>query len=190
MTSRAHPGPTTARDRIAFLRGLRNVRRFRPDPIPQAVVDDLLEVARWTGSARNVQPWEFVTVRDRETLRRLAEAEGYAAHLAGATLGIVLVMRGNPSQATQETWDEGRLAERIMLAAAAHGVGASVGWFRPAGAGTVKELLGVPAERTVRAALSLGYPEETAEEAAPKPGAGRKPLAELVHEEGYGAPPR
>ncbi len=177
----------TAHQRIAFLRGLRNVRRFRPDPIPPAVVDDLLEVARWTGSARNMQPWEFVTVRDRATLRRLAEAEGYAAHLAGAPLGIVLVMRGDPSQATQETWDEGRLAERIMLAAAAHGVGASVGWFRPAGAAEVKELLGVPAERTVRTALSLGYPDAAAEAAAPKPGPGRKPLAELVHDERYGA---
>ncbi len=38
--------PETARERIAFLRGLRNVRRFRPDPIPQPVIDDLLEVAR------------------------------------------------------------------------------------------------------------------------------------------------
>ena len=46
--------PQTARDRITFLRGLRNVRRFRPDPIPEPVVDDLLEVARWSGSARNL----------------------------------------------------------------------------------------------------------------------------------------
>jgi nitroreductase len=180
--------PATARDRIAFLRGLRNVRRFRPDPIPQPVVDDLLEVARWSGSARNIQPWEFVVIRDRETLRALAAAEGYAGHLAGAALGIVLVMHGNPSQATQETWDEGRLAERIMLAADAHGVGASIGWFLPAGADAVKARLGIPPERTVRTALSLGYPDASGDE-GPKPGQGRKPLAELVHEERYGAGP-
>lgn len=173
-----------ARDRIAFLRGLRNVRRFRPDPIPRPVVDDLLEVARWSGSARNIQPWEFVVVRDREMLRALAAAEGYAGHLADAPLGIVLVMHGDPAQATQETWDEGRLAERIMLAADAHGVGASVGWFRPRGAETVKALLGIPPGRTVRTALSLGYPDPAAD--GPKPGQGRKPIAELVHEERYG----
>jgi nitroreductase len=45
-----------AKDRIAFLRGLRAVRQFRPDPIPQEVVDDILEVARWSGSAGNRQP--------------------------------------------------------------------------------------------------------------------------------------
>ncbi len=38
------PAPQSARDRIAFLRGLRAVRQFRPDPVPQQVVDDILEV--------------------------------------------------------------------------------------------------------------------------------------------------
>ncbi len=68
----------TLRDRISFLRSLRAVRRFRPDPVPQEVVDELLEVARWTGSARNLQPWELVVIRDRETLGALAEVRGYA----------------------------------------------------------------------------------------------------------------
>jgi nitroreductase len=47
-------------------------------------VDDILEVVRWSGSAANRQPWELVVVRDRETLRALAEVKGYASHLAGA----------------------------------------------------------------------------------------------------------
>jgi nitroreductase len=42
-----------AEDRIAFLRSLRAVRSFRPDPVPQEVVDDILEVVRWSGSASN-----------------------------------------------------------------------------------------------------------------------------------------
>ena len=110
----------TAADLISFLRSLRAVRRFRPDPVPQEVVDDILEVARWSGSASNRQPWDLVVIRDRETLGALARLEGYAGHLAGAPLGIVLVMAGE--RATQETYDEGRLAERVMLAAWAHGV--------------------------------------------------------------------
>ncbi len=181
--------PETGRDRIDFLRKLRNIRQFRPDPIPQEVVEDVLEVARWSGSATNRQPWEFVVVREPETLRAMAAAEGYAGHLAGAALGIVLVMAGDPTQAAQETWDEGRLGERIMLAADAHGVGSSIGWFRPAGAATVKALLGIPPERTVRTAISLGYPTAEAEAARRTPGRGRKPLAELVHEERYGERP-
>ena len=65
----------TARDRIAFLRGLRAIRQFRPDPVPQEVVGDFLEVARWSGSASNRQPWELVVIRSRETLRALAEVK-------------------------------------------------------------------------------------------------------------------
>ena len=174
-----------AKDRIAFLRGLREVRQFRPDPIPQEVVDDILEVARWSGSAGNRQPWEFVVIRDRQTLRTLAAVEGYAGHLAGAALGIVLVMAGE--RAEQEIYDEGRLCERIMLTAAAYKVGSSIGWFVGSGVEAVKEILGVPSERRVRTALSLGYPDEEAQRTRIKRGQARKPLADLVHEERHDA---
>lgn len=174
----------TARDRIAFLRGPRAVRQFRPDPVPQPVVDDLLAVARWSGSASNRQPWELVVIRDRETLQALAAVEGYAGHLAGAPLGIVLVMNGE--RPDQETYDEGRLSERITLAAAAHGVGSGIGWFAGRGPEQAKALLGVPPERIVRTALSLGYPDEAARQARSRPGPARKPLSAIVHEERYG----
>ena len=172
-----------AEDLIAFLRSLRAIRSFRPDPVPQEVVDDILEVARWSGSASNRQPWELVVIRDRKTLEALASVEGYARHLGNATLGIVLVMAGE--RPTQETYDEGRLAERIMLAALAHGVGSSVGWIVGGGREAAKDLLGIPESRTVRTAISLGYPDESPRRAASR-GQARKPLSEIVHEERYG----
>ena len=171
-----------AEDRIAFLRSLRAVRSFRPDPVPQEVVDDILEVARWSGSASNRQPWELGVIRDRETLGALARVEGYANHLVDAPLGIVLVMAGE--RPTQETYDEGRLAERIMLAALAHGVGSSVGWIVGGGRDAAREILGVPEGRMVRTAISLGYPDEGARRR--RAGQARKPLSEIVHEELYG----
>lgn len=165
---------------IDALMGLRNVRHFLPDPIPDAVITELVEVARWSGSARNIQPWSFVVIRERATLDAMAEAEGYAQHLAGAPLGILLVMDGNEAHYAQETFDEGRLAERIMLAADAHGIGSSIGWFRPAGQDAVKQLLGIPTDRLVRTVLSLGYPDTVAHAARQKSTQGRKPLAEIV----------
>ena len=72
-------------ERIAFLRGLRAVRQLRPDPLPEPVLHDILEVARWSGSAGNRQPWEFVVVRDRDMLAQLAAIDGAnAGHLANA----------------------------------------------------------------------------------------------------------
>jgi len=175
----------TVRDRIAFLRGLRSVRDFRSDPVPREIVDDLLEVARWSGSANNSQPWELVVIRKRETLRSLAAVEGYAKHLAGAPLGIVLVMAGEPERVGHETYDEGRLSERIMLAAAVHGVGSCIGWFAGDGRQAAKTLLEIPASRLVRTVLSLGYPDDEARRARPKREQPRKPLAEIVHQERY-----
>ncbi len=171
-----------ADDRIAFLRSLRAVRGFRPDPVPREVVDDILEVARWSGSASNRQPCELVVMRDRKTLGALARLEGYARHLGGAPLGIVLVMAGE--RPTQETYDEGRLAERIMLAAWAHGVGSSIGWIVGSGREAAREILGVPEGRMVRTAISLGYPDEEARRR--RAGVPRKLLSEIVHEERYG----
>ena len=181
------PPDGATRDRIAFLRRLRAVRQFRPDPVPEAALADLLEVARWSGSANNRQPWEFIVLRDRETLRSLATIEGATArHLAGAPLGLVLVMSGEPDRVTHETYDEGRLSERIMLAAAAHGLGSCIGWFTGQASDAAKRLLGVPPERLVRTAISIGYPDVQARRRRPKPAQARKPLADLVHLERYG----
>jgi nitroreductase len=171
----------TDADPIAFLRQLRAVRQFRPDPVPDAAVADILQVVRWSGSASNQQPWELVLVRDRETLRRLAEAEGYARHLANAPLAIVLVMANQRPE--QDTYDEGRLSERIMLAASAHGLGSSIGWFRGAGVDQVRKLLGIPADRQVRTAISIGLPTDE----AARRGRRRKPMASIVHDERFGA---
>jgi nitroreductase len=176
-------GERTERDLLSFLRTLRAVRSFRSDPVPQEVLDDVLEVARWSGSASNKQPWEIVVIRDRDTLRSLASVRGYAGHPAGAPLGIVLVMAGE--RAEQETYDEGRLAERIMLAAHAHGVGSSIGWIVGPGRDAARELLRIPKEKVVRTAISLGYPDEEARRSRAVRGQARKPLGEIVHTESY-----
>lgn len=173
----------TAQKFTTLLRGLRAVRQFRPDSVPQEIIDAILQVARWSGSASNRQPWEFVVIRSRETLQSLARLEGYAGHLAHAPLGIVLVMAGE--QIEQETYDEGRLSERIMLAAAAYGVGSSIGWLKGSGVADAKKILGIPEKRLVRTTISLGYPDEEALRARPKRAQARKPLTNLIHEERY-----
>jgi nitroreductase len=162
-----------------FLSSLRAVREFQRKPIPDDVLQDILEVARWSGSAGNRQFGEIIVVRKPETLQALASLAGYVGHLRGAAVGMVLVMPGEWPEG--ETFDEGRLAERIMLAAWAHGVGSSIGWFSSEGRDKAKQLLGVTGKRVVRTAISLGYPAR-----APRRGS-RKPITQLVHEERYRA---
>jgi len=177
----------TAAARIAFLRTLRATRQLRPDPLPESVLRDILEVARWTGSAGNRQPWEMVVVRNREVLQRLAAIDGAnAGHLATAAAGIAIVI--HPEVPDLDAYDEGRLAERLLLAATAFGLGAAVGHFTGPGStwaasAEAKRLLGVPEQFVLRETISLGYPAEHLQRTPNPPG--RKPLEQLVHWEHY-----
>ncbi len=176
--------PAGAATTLRTLRSVRSVRDFRPDPIPDALISEILEVARWTGSGMNRQPWAFVVVRDRATLAAIADASPNAGHVRGAAAAIVLVMDGESPAI--EAFDEARAAERILVAATALGLASAIGWIMPPGRPAVAALLGVPDGRTVRTLVSLGYPTEQG--ARPKAAAGtaRRPLAEVVRYERFG----
>jgi nitroreductase len=173
----------TGRETLRNLRSVRSVRDFRPDSIPVEDLAEILEVARWTGSGMNRQPWTFVVVRERATLGAIAAASPNTRHIAGAAAGIVIVMDGGMPEI--ETFDEARAAERILVAATALGLASAIGWILPDAAALVKALLGVPEGRTVRTLVSLGY--ATAEGARPKsaPGTARRPLDEMVRSERF-----
>jgi nitroreductase len=175
-------------DRARFIRSLRSVRRFAPTPIPDDVLRDILDIARWTGSSKNTQPWELVVVRDRARLRELAACGTFASHLADAALGLVLVMDDD-----NRRLDEGRLAQNIMLAAWAYGIGSCIATLQPAdNIERARQLLNVPAGRGLRTALSLGYPADgralrrSLEAGASGVPIGRKPMVEFVSWETFG----
>jgi nitroreductase len=173
----------------AFLRSSRSVRRFSTRSISGEVLLDILDVARWTGSSKNTQPWHLVAVRDPNSLATLATCGPFAGHLAGANAAIVLVMDdGN------RRFDEGRLAQNVMLAAWAHGVGSCIASIYPeANNKRARELLDIPAERWMHTAISLGYPadERALRLSADRAGLsgvpiGRRDVADLVSWERFG----
>jgi nitroreductase len=175
---------TPTADQIQFLRGLRQIRQLRPDTVPQAAMQDILEVARWTGSARNIQPWDLVLITDRETLRKLGSIEGgRGPHLVNAGAGIALVMSGDLEHPDFDTYDEGRLSERIMLAADAHGLASAIGWFKDAAADEAKRILGVPYQRLLRTIISIGAVDSDAYRQRQRPTQPRKSLQDIVHRE-------
>ena len=172
-----------AKEKIKMLRSVRQVRRFASRPVPDDVIEDIIEVGRWTGSGMNKQPWEFILIRNHDTLRQIAEEEGANSHLANADFAIIVLMAGESP--VIENFDEGRLTERLLIAAAAHGVGAGLWWLREKGKAAAKRILGIPEGRNVRTSISFGYPDpEVIAERKKNPEA-RKSREELVHEEKY-----
>jgi len=167
----------------AVLRNLRQRRQFTDQPIPEDILTDILEVARWSGSASNTQPWEFIVVTDKEKIRKIAESGKHSGFLAGAPLVIVIVLNGE--RALSESYDEGRVSERILLAADAYGLIGGTGWFStPDAWDPVKQLLNIPAEKATHQALGLGYPDPAAGNGLARLG-GRRPFNDVVRFETY-----
>src|SRR5437763_12777270 len=103
------------------IRTVRQARQYKPDPVPDDVLAELLEVARWTGSSRNTQPWHFIAITDKELLRGLSQLRTPINWVADAPSGIAVVLNGGDVAA--EAYDEGRVVERIMIAARMLGLG-------------------------------------------------------------------
>lgn len=158
VTDIVHSGTIAGMDNAtpttAFVRSLRSVRRFSSQSISGEVLLDIVEVARWTGSSKNTQPWHLIVVRDTNALAALAGCGPFAGHLAGASAAIALVM-----DEANRRFDEGRLAQNVMLAAWGHGIGSCIASLYPeANNQRARALLGVPPERWLHTAISLGYP--------------------------------
>ena len=171
---------SNANDALESIRKTRQVRQFVPGEVTDEQLHTLLEIARWTGSSRNTQPWRFVVIRKPDTLTALAELRPNITWVADAALAIGLVSPGvNP---TNEAYDEGRVTERLLIAARLLGLGAGTAWFgEPEREAQAKELLHVPAEKTLRSVVAIG-PYTTNKDPRPTgPKPGRLPLDELVY---------
>lgn len=168
---------------LRVLRRTRQIRDFRPDPVPDDVLEQLLDVARWSGSSMNRQPWTFVVLRDRDRLAQLAQLAPNAKHVGKAAVAVAIVMPGENVE--QDAFDEARAAERILIAAEVLGLGAGIGWAMGSNRRAVADLLGVPAPAFVRTFISLGYPTESAAASKSAPGTARKPLADVVRHERF-----
>lgn len=160
--------------------GLRTVRRFRPDPLSEEDLNAILEAGRWTGSAKNHQPWMFLVIRDRGQLERLSECGDFSQPLRAAAAAIVPIRTPEGYD-----WDLGRLSQNMMLAAAARGVGSCPITLHREACG--REVLGVPDDHGCKFVVALGYPdhEKEAEGRAKSPLSGRKPLEDLVRYERF-----
>lgn len=170
---------------VEEIRKVRQARLFRPDPVPPEVLDTLLEVARWTGSGRNRQPWHFVTITDREQLKRISDIRTPINWVADVPVAIGIVLDGH--DALTEAYDEGRLTERLLVCARLLGYGGGVAWFGDeAQEAEGRRILGVPDGMTARSVVAIGIPTTTVDHRPNRNVPGRKPMSELLSRERYG----
>ena len=158
--------------------GLRTVRRYQKRPVSAPDLAAILDAARWTGSAKNLQLWSFIVIDDLEQKARLTEAGSFMTPVVNAPMAIALVrLEGGYD------FDTGRVAQNIMLAAAAIGLGTCPVTLHKED--VAREVLGLPDDVFCRYAIAVGYENTEAEkegrqaQRAALP-VGRKPIDELV----------
>jgi nitroreductase len=172
------------RDVVRPLRRTRQVREFTPEPLTDAELDAITDVARWTGSSRNSQPWRFLTIRDPATIAALEQAGlPQTRSLKTATAAIATVLPDDPERAAGLAYDDGRAAERMLIAAGMLGLAAGITWVRPDVLPAVREILHLPGDVMVRTILSLGHPTAAALQPKSPPGEARLPRSETVFAE-------
>jgi len=175
-------GPVTA---LRPIRRVSQIRQYASDAVPDDVVAQLLELARWTGSSRNSQPWHFVVVRDQDTLRTIASLRPNINWAASAPVGIAIVLEG--ASPMSEAYDEGRVTERLLTGATMLGYGGGVAWFGEAEQqNAAKRALGIPDAKMARQIVMIGRPASKDDPRPYGPARGRKPLSEIAHYERWG----
>jgi nitroreductase len=179
MSSTAKPSSSTKADPsplelVKPLIRVRQIREFTGKRVTNAEVEAITEVARWSGSSRNEQPLRFIVLRDRDTIGKIAELGlPQTRGLPTANAAIAIIVPDEPERALSRAFDDGRAAERMLIAAQLLGLGGGLSRVRPDVRGPINEFLNLPPNRSVHTIVAIGHP--TSEALLPKsePGTAR-----------------
>lgn len=161
----------------------RDERRYRSEPLPEAVVERILDAGRLAGSARNQQPWTFLVPQSRAVVERLAEGVYVPSNVLSAALVVGIAVRGHGPV----SFDAGRAAQNMLLAAWNEGVASCPNGI--ANESVAREALGLAEDEKLVIVLSFGLPErprsvEERDASEWSARANRRPLDEVVRRVG------
>ncbi|MEO0085026.1 MAG: nitroreductase family protein [candidate division WOR-3 bacterium] len=155
-----------------------SVRAYRPDPVPEDALNRILEAGRLAPSAKNLQPWKFIVVKDPAVKAALVPAcrnQTFIAQAPVVICGCAIeseVWKGMGGYWSAEAVDLAIALEHMILAAAAEELGTC--WIGAFVEEEVRKVLEIPVGVKPIALTPLGYP---AKEPSPRP---RKPLGEII----------
>lgn len=154
----------------------RSVRKFKPTPVPDSLIRNILQAASLAPTARNLQPWEFVVVRDEGRRKQLAEiVSPNGSFMVQAPVCVVVFCRN-----TKYYLEDGSAAAtQALLNCVSLGLASCwVAGDKKEYCENVKKFLHVPADYKLICLLPVGYADET-------PHTQKRPLDEMIHTEQF-----
>lgn len=163
---------------ITVIQSRHSVRKFREEEIPPECVRKALECASKAPTARNHQPWIFVTVKNKETLAKIGELAPNGKFIEGAAMGFLIFSEANWEYAVE---DCSAATENLILALYAYGYGSCwiAGNNKPY-ADDVRKLVNVPESYRLISIVAAGEADVDGVSLVEK-----KNLKDLVFEETY-----
>ena len=139
---------------LAFLKERRSIRIYLDKAISEKEIEMILEAGRWTPSASNKQPWEFLVIKNKEILIEISKKAYYGKHIKKAPLAIAIVgkIKENPNYYIQDT---SLASMNMMLMAWSLGIGTC--WTGALKRDAVKEMLGLDENDYLLTILPMGY---------------------------------
>lgn len=164
-------------DTLECIRKRRDLRSFIGREVNDGTIIKIIEAGRLAPSAMNLQPWHFIVIKDKQTIRALGPLCTSGRFIVDASFAIVVVT--DPSNKWHEI-DGARAVQNMALAAWNEGVGCC--WIGAIDRQKVKEMLNIPQNLQVLTILPFGYPEQF----TVKRKKNRKTLGEVAHREKFG----
>jgi nitroreductase len=154
---------TSGMDTLTTIFTRRSVRKYSDKPVSDATVKLLLQAAMAAPTAKNTQSWEFVVIRDKNTLAQIPSFHPFAKHVPNCQVAI-LVCGNTKLEATKGHWipDGSNAAMNILLASHSLGLGGVWTTFYPYEDRTagIRKLLNLPDHIMPLTIIPLGYPVE------------------------------
>ena len=150
-------------DVIQAIRTRRSVRAYDARPIPEAVMQRMKDALRLAPSACNSQPWQYIIVKDRNTLNDIMEVHPYTGMLNTANMAIIVC--GEPQEGMPKPYwaqDCAASTQNILLEAKELGIGSCWCGVYPYNerVGPIRKLFKIPDEIYPFCVIALGYPAE------------------------------
>jgi len=164
-------------DTFECIRKRRDIRNFLQKDVPDDVIMKIIEAGRLAPSAMNLQPWNFIVIKNKETLKELGPLCLSGRFIVDAFFAVVVVT--DHSNKWHEI-DGTRAVQNMALAAWNEGIGCC--WIGAINRDKVKEMLSIPENLYILTILPFGYPEEF----TVKRKKNRKKPEEVVHWEKFG----
>lgn len=140
-----------------MLKTRRSIRKYITKPIPDKIIEEIIDCARLAPTANNKQPWLFVVVKDKKLKEQIAEITDYGKFIKDAYCCIAVFCED-----TKYYLEDGSAAtENILLAAWYFGIGSCwVAGDKKLYADKIKDLLKVKGSYKLVSLVSLGYPDK------------------------------